>query len=86
MHAAPLTQDDQAFDPNCFDFVEYVARQHGLRRREASALVQRWLLAYEPSEAAKRAMGHAADREAPPASGVHQVVVAPDLLRTGTNG
>jgi hypothetical protein len=83
---ATLTPADPSFDPECFDFVEYVARRRGLPREEAAAVVRTWLMTYEPSEAAKRAVGRASEIPPPPASGVHRAIPAPELARTGTAG
>jgi hypothetical protein len=83
---AILPPADPAFDPECFDFVEYVAWCRGLQREEAAGAVRTWLMTYEPSEAAKRAIGRASEIPPPPASGVYRAIPAPELARTGTAG
>jgi hypothetical protein len=83
---ATFQPTDPSFDPECFDFVEYVARQRSLPREEAVGLVRTWLITYEPSEAAKRATGHASKSPPPPASGVHRAIPAAEFGRTGTAG
>jgi hypothetical protein len=67
------------FDPECFDFVAYVARCHGLERPDAAALVARWLRTYEPSPQARRAFGNDG-----PKSGIRYAAPAEEQLRTGT--
>jgi hypothetical protein len=69
------------FDPESFDFVAYVARRHGLERRDAEPVVARWLRVYEPSAEARRAF----EREGP-RSGVRCVVPSRGEQRTGTSG
>jgi hypothetical protein len=55
-----LPSPDQAtdpFDPECFDFVTYLARRHGFERSDVVSVGQRWLTTYEPSSEARRAFG-----------------------------
>jgi hypothetical protein len=68
------------FDPECFDFVAYVARCHGLKRDDTASIARRWLASYEPSAAARRAFGSEASR-----SGIRHAIPCQDLERTGTH-
>jgi hypothetical protein len=69
------------FDLESFDFVAYVARCHGLEQADAESIVRRWVKQYEPSPAARRALG-----SDPPKSGVRSSIPNAGEFRTGTDG